>query len=418
MYVYEIAEWVGTRRVHGGTWTSNVQAEEREGSVSLLPRVIEHYPASPAGWQRMAEPIRQSQVWQDHELLGPALRITPGADVLSVCGAGCNVLSMLLMEPRSIVAIDDNPAQTALLELKLACLARLSHPESVAFLGARGAVDRTATYERLRYALSPEACAYWDEHPHEIEDGVLCSGSHDRHVRAFVDEFVATMVDPVALAAFLSLASPEDQRVAFERDLSALQEPARRWFGQKRLAGWALDGLHCRNSAHVDAGELFWSRLTEVATTLPARGNFYLEWLLTGRYRSLAAGPPFLRPDNFERLRALAGKVTVVRGSVAEFMATQPPESFDAIDLADALEHLPESDVTEVLSALGPRLRPTGRVMFWNLFGSHSACGDPAAVRDLRPLAHAGSELSGRDRSPFSTGFDVWAPLARELSVV
>jgi S-adenosylmethionine-diacylglycerol 3-amino-3-carboxypropyl transferase len=261
-------------RPRGTGWQSS-GLEIEEVRVPHPLHVDERYPSGDRARALTDEPVRYSQVWEDHDVLRRALAIAHGADVLSICGAGCNVLSLLLEEPRSVVAVDVNPAQTALLELKLVALRRLSHGEFAAFLGARIAVDREATYERLRADLGRDARAYWDEHPVEIHGGVLCSGSLDRHVRAFAEECVATQVDPAAVVAFLELSSPELQRAAFTRDLAVLERPARTWFGRARLlAEWARHGAQFRRAGSVDVGEVFWHRFVEVATTVPASSNF------------------------------------------------------------------------------------------------------------------------------------------------
>ena len=88
--------------------------------------------------QKMSlDQVRYSQVWEDHTLLEQGLKITPDDDILSICSAGDNALAMLLQGPRSVTAIDMNPAQTALLELKLAAIRSLNHADFVTLLGIR-----------------------------------------------------------------------------------------------------------------------------------------------------------------------------------------------------------------------------------------------------------------------------------------
>jgi S-adenosylmethionine-diacylglycerol 3-amino-3-carboxypropyl transferase len=347
--------------------------------------------------------VRCSQAWEDHALLGAALEIGPDDDVLSVCGAGCNVLALLLEEPRSIVAIDTSLAQTSLLELKLVALERLSHPEFAAFLGARSADDREATYHHLRAWLGDEARAYWDEHPFEIYAGVLGCGTLDRHVRAFQERFVAPLVDPRALTAFLELSDPEAQRHAFERDLAVLEHPVRKWFGRRALAGRTREAPRSRYTRELDVGGAFWRRFAEVATMLPARSNFYLEWLLSGQYHNLHTGPPFLRPCNFDRLRALADRVTIVRGELSDFLAEQPAESFAAADLSDAFEGLTEDASSELKALLNSGMQPGGRLAYW----SATAERVDVCAEGLHEVPGLGDELFLEDRAPFHGAFVV-----------
>lgn len=60
-----------------------------------------------------------------------------GADdtMLVITSAGCNVLDYVLAGPRRIDAVDANPRQSALLELKMAGVRRLEHADFFAIFG-------------------------------------------------------------------------------------------------------------------------------------------------------------------------------------------------------------------------------------------------------------------------------------------
>ena len=86
--------------------------------------------------------VRYSQVWEDHALLEDGLEIPPGDDVLSIASAGCNVLALLLREPLSVAAVDLNPAQLALVELKLRAIEELTWEQFVRLSASRRENDR------------------------------------------------------------------------------------------------------------------------------------------------------------------------------------------------------------------------------------------------------------------------------------
>ena len=58
--------------------------------------------------------------WEDPRLDRVALRLTPADRLMVITGAGCNALDYALAAPARIDAVDVNPRQNALLELKLA----------------------------------------------------------------------------------------------------------------------------------------------------------------------------------------------------------------------------------------------------------------------------------------------------------
>ncbi|MCP4656297.1 MAG: DUF3419 family protein, partial [bacterium] len=161
--------------------------------------------------------VRYSRVWEDHLLLEQGLAIAPGDDVLSVTSAGCNVLNLLLKEPRSVTAVDLNPAQGALCELAVAAVRHLSRSEFVHFLGVRDGGDRLALYRRLRPALTPEARAFWDRSSDDVAAGVIHCGRLERYFRTFQTEHLAALIAPGTIDALLALEDPEEQRRLFEQ---------------------------------------------------------------------------------------------------------------------------------------------------------------------------------------------------------
>jgi hypothetical protein len=95
--------------------------------------------------------------WEDPAVDRQALRLTPDDVLLVIGSAGCNVLDYALQAPRAIHAVDANPRQNALLELKIAAIRHLDlawlpiSPPMRAFCGACCA-------DNLAKAVTPSAC--------------------------------------------------------------------------------------------------------------------------------------------------------------------------------------------------------------------------------------------------------------------
>ncbi|HMQ25972.1 MAG TPA: DUF3419 family protein, partial [Acidimicrobiales bacterium] len=70
----------------------------------------------------------------------------------------------LCQNPRRLISIDSNPAQTALLELKLAAIATLDHEAFFDIFAARRPSRVLSVYRpRLRPLLSERAQEFWDD---------------------------------------------------------------------------------------------------------------------------------------------------------------------------------------------------------------------------------------------------------------
>src|SRR5262252_1345522 len=102
--------------------------------------------------------------WEDPRLDRTALRLGPDDTVLMITSAGCNALDYALDAPKHIYAVDLNPRQNALLELKQAAIRALDFDTFFEMFGRGRVKDWSKIYAPyLRIQLSPWARRYWDE---------------------------------------------------------------------------------------------------------------------------------------------------------------------------------------------------------------------------------------------------------------
>ena len=96
--------------------------------------------------------------WEDPALDRQALNLGADDEVLVITSAGCNALDYALCGPRRVHAIDANPRQNALLELKLAGIRHLPFDEFFDLFGSGYAAHVGEMYhDVLRADLSPFA---------------------------------------------------------------------------------------------------------------------------------------------------------------------------------------------------------------------------------------------------------------------
>ena len=126
---------------------------------------------------------------------------------------------------------------------------------------------------------------------------------------------------------------------------------------------------------------------------------------MTSRYRDLSLGPPYLRPENFERLKGLVDRVRVHTGELEGLLFAQPQGTYSKANLSDIFEYMSESLNEQVFRALGTQLRSGGRVAYWNLLVPRTS---PASLRHLlAPLGDLSAALFQQDRSWFYRAFHV-----------
>ncbi|MCA9224547.1 MAG: DUF3419 family protein, partial [Planctomycetales bacterium] len=101
--------------------------------------------------------------WEDPRLDRVALELGPSDNVLVITSAGCNALDYALTGPNHVHAVDMNPRQNSLLELKLAGIKHLEFDDFFRMFGQGYLPNAARTYQqKLRPHLSTWAQSYWD----------------------------------------------------------------------------------------------------------------------------------------------------------------------------------------------------------------------------------------------------------------
>jgi len=98
--------------------------------------------------------------------------------ILTISSAGCNVLDYLIEGPKAIVACDFNVAQLAVLELKLACIKKLTYEQFWAIWSESDYQVFKAVYGPiLRDDLTEDCRSFWDDNGDLIRDNFMFAGT-------------------------------------------------------------------------------------------------------------------------------------------------------------------------------------------------------------------------------------------------
>jgi betaine lipid synthase len=105
--------------------------------------------------------------WEDPRVDHRLLNIGPDDVILAITSAGDNILDYLQKNPRRVHAVDLNPNQNHLLELKVASYIALGHRDMWKIFGeGKHAEFRELLISKLSPHLSSQAFQYWAEHTH------------------------------------------------------------------------------------------------------------------------------------------------------------------------------------------------------------------------------------------------------------
>ena len=113
--------------------------------------------------------------WEDPKVDKEILNITSDDSILAITSAGDNILSYALCKPRRIHAVDLNPSQNHLLELKLAAFASLPYQDTWKIFGlGKHANFRRLLLERMSPHLSSQAFQFWIAHASTLTSSFGC----------------------------------------------------------------------------------------------------------------------------------------------------------------------------------------------------------------------------------------------------
>ena len=164
--------------------------------------------------QKWKNKIYYSQCWEDPYVLLKGLEINKEDKIISITSGGCNTLTLLLKDPKEIVALDINYAQNYLLELKISAIKYLSYENLLAFFGVEPCKDRLSFYYLLRNNLTTDAKEWWDNNTNLIEQGVIHTGKLEIYFRVF-SRFILPLIHSKKTVQYLFTEKTQEQQSEF-----------------------------------------------------------------------------------------------------------------------------------------------------------------------------------------------------------
>lgn len=268
--------------------------------------------------------------WEDPRLDRVALELGPTDNVLVITSAGCNALDYALTGPNHVYAVDMNPRQNALLELKLAGLKQLQYEDFFAMFG-RGRLPgaRKIYKEKLRAGLSPWSQTYWDRWIKFFDNRRRTfyfrgtSGSFARMVNVYIDKVIKMRSE---INELLDAPSVDEQRRIYNEHLHDRFWTRTVKFAMNRDTTLSMVGVPKAQRKQVETQyeggivKFVHDCMESVFAELPIHDNYFWRVYLSGSYTPDCC-PEYLKPDNFARLQGgLAERVSAHTDSVQGFL--------------------------------------------------------------------------------------------------
>lgn len=330
--------------------------------------------------------------WEDPRLDRIALEMGPEDNVLVLTSAGCNALDYALAGAGHIHAVDLNPRQNALLELKLAGIRRLEFEQFFQLFGLGNAPEHREYYGRLRGDLSPFAQKFWDRHVDFFAGRGVRNSFYYHGTSGFVAYMMNAYIDSVvkireAIDAIWDAQTIEQQQEIYYSEIDGVfWNRFAKWLF-KRDVSMSLLGVPRTQreliDRHYDEGvsQFIEECLEAVFALLPLSDNYFWRVYLFGEY-SRECCPEYLKEENFQQLKGgLADRVSVHTNSVAGFLEQNDVSisRFVLLDHMDWLSTIKEPWLQQEWQAIVNRATPGARLI-WRSGGLQVDYVDPVEV--------------------------------------
>ena len=316
--------------------------------------------------------------WEDPAVDRKALRIRADDRMLVITSAGCNVLDYALLGPERIFAVDANPRQSALLELKIAGIRHLEFEDFFALFGKGHHAKFAALYQQaLRPHLGEFARGYWDERGHWFggsngKTGFYYYGLSGCVARGFRAYLGLRKALRGAIGALLEAKDLEEQCRIYDLEVQSLLWTRDVNWILSRQATMTMLGVPHPQRKEVERQHLggvagFVREAIEyVFRSLPVRTNYFWSLYLRGHYLPDCC-PEYLRPANFDALKkGLVDSIDVQTTTVTGFLqgGERRISKFVLLDHMDWMSSYYPDALQEEWNAIVGGAAPGARIIF------------------------------------------------------
>ncbi len=314
--------------------------------------------------------------------------------ILLVASGGCTALSLLTSPAiAKIEAIDLNPAQLHLVELRRQALLHLSLDAQLQLIGVDQSAsdrDRLSIYAHLRAYLPQPTQAFWDARQEQIAFGVNRVGRFEQLFRELAAKFAQLGIAPL------------------KEPLTAIQHP--QWrnlfeqvFERERLVQ-TFGEAAVNYSMDRSFGEHFADVFAQALQRFNPNENYFLTQVWGDRYTNDLAGegvPLYLQDSAQKDIRALGTeRLQLHQGAfVDRLQQLAEVEKFDLIQFSNISDWMPLSDLHQMLTDAIACLKSGGAIIGRRLNGDHHLA---AVMAEHIAVDHnLSQELLSSDRSFF-----------------
>lgn len=274
--------------------------------------------------------------WEDPRIDRRVLQLNKKSKVVMITSAGDNALDYLLDSPHKIHAIDVNPRQNALLEMKLALYRYGSFQDLFNMFGyGHHPHIRKLYQENLRPFLSKYAARFWDQKIKYFEKDVLKDSFYFYGTSGNFAWILARYLKirkrlNKKMMALINAKTLAEQQEHYQEVEPYIWNFFTRWLMKRHLTMALLGVPRAQRQLIVNEypNGLFGflqNSLNHVFAKVPIQDNYFWRAYLTGSYTQ-ECSPEYLKKENFSLLQKNLDSLQMHTSTIANFLKKHPDQ--------------------------------------------------------------------------------------------
>jgi S-adenosylmethionine-diacylglycerol 3-amino-3-carboxypropyl transferase len=300
--------------------------------------------------KKVFQDILYAQCWEDPDLDRKAFNMNEKDVIFSITSGGCNVLSFLIDNPKKIIALDLNPSQNYLLELKIAAFKTLEYVDMLKFIGVNPCSYRIKIYDRIKACLKSGARVYWDENYNKINQGIMHCGRFENYMK-LIRKGLYFIIGKKVIQQIIMAESPVERSLLFDRKWNN-----RRWriltriILSRRTMCFLFDKAFFAYLENSFSFGKHFARKTEWALkNLPMKENYFLSYILLGHYFGKKYLPVYLRQKNYKTIRSRVDRILIISDTCEHYFSQLPDSSVSKFNFSNIFEWMSATDYENLL---------------------------------------------------------------------
>ena len=354
--------------------------------------------------------------WEDIQVIQDALNINSDDIILSITSAGCNILNFLLYNPKKIFAVDYNPYQNYLLELKIEAIKILNYEEFLDLLGISQSNNAVKIYQSFRPQLDDKTRLFWDSKINKIKKGLVYIGEPD--VKAY-GNFLRFLKGKQTVEGLFKCKTTEEQAEYFYKYLYGFPWKLSLKISYNiqllRLA-LCIRMLHQFHNRKKKPTELLryiqkaiypknpLKQIELLLTSTPIINNYFASLILLNRYYNENFLPPYLKKESFPILKERINRIQIKTISIKNMLNDLPDNSITKFNFSNIFDWFDKRDFIQIFSEIGRVGINNGRIFY---SATRKDREIPKNIKGIYSEKKLATQLIKKDRTILYNNFQV-----------